>query len=103
MSQSQIGDLCIKGKKAITRASPIGYWSKGSTVSWYFEIGQISGKIPYTCNRLIIDQWILGSGDLKFTQWDFCLAKSFPHLSTNHRVNLISIAFSLFGDFLVPP
>ena len=27
----------------------------------------------------------------------------FPHLSTNHRVNLISNAFSLFGDLLVPP
>ena len=93
MSQSQIGYLCIKGKKAITRASPIGYWSKGSTVSWYFEIGQISGKIPYTCICLIINQWILGSGDLKFTQQGFCLARGFPHLSTNHRVNLFSATY----------
>ena len=29
----QIGDLCNKGKKATTRSSLIGYWSKGSTVS----------------------------------------------------------------------
>ena len=29
--------------------------------------------------------------------------KGFPHLSTNHHFNLISIAFSLFGDLLVPP
>ena len=103
MSQSQIGDLCIKGKKAITRASPIGYWSKGSTVSWYFEIGQGSDKIPYTCNHLIIDEWILKSNDLKFTWWGFCLANGFPHLSTNYRINLISAAFILFGDLLVSP
>ena len=32
-----------------------------------------------------------------------CLAKTFPHLSTNHPINLISIAFCLFGDLLVPP
>ena len=54
-SKSQIGDLCIKGKKATTRSSSIGYWSKSSTVGWYFEIGQGSGKIPHTCNHLIID------------------------------------------------
>ena len=28
------------GKKTTTRSSPIGYWSKGSIVSWYFKIGQ---------------------------------------------------------------
>ena len=50
-----IGDFCNKGKKATTLSSPIGYWSESSTVSWYFEIGQGSGKIPYTCNYLIID------------------------------------------------
>ena len=42
--------------------------SEGSTIGWYFEIGQDSGKIPHTCNCLIIDEWILGSGDLKFTR-----------------------------------
>ena len=40
---------------------------------------------------------------LKLFGGGFCLAKCFPHLSTNHRVNLISDAFSLFGDLLVPP
>ena len=67
MSQSQIEDLCTKRKKATTRSSPIGYWSEGSIVGWYFGIGQSSGNIPHTCNRLIIDQWILENGDLKFT------------------------------------
>ena len=103
ISQSHIGDLCIKRKKATTRLSLIGYQSEGSTVGWYFGIGQDSGKILHTCKRLIIDQWILESGDLKFTRWGFCLAKGFPHLSTNHCVNLISTAFSLFGNLLVPP
>ena len=28
-----------KGKKATIRTSPIGYWSEGSTISWYFGIG----------------------------------------------------------------
>ena len=92
-SQSQIGDLCNKGKKPTIRSSPIGYWSKGSTVGQYFGICQGSGKIPYTCNRLIIDQWILGSGDLKFIRWGFCFVKGFSHLSTNHRVNLFFAAY----------
>ena len=43
------------------------------------------------------------SGDLKFTRWGFCLTIGFPHLSTNHRVYLISAALNLFGDLLVPP
>ena len=63
---------------------------------------KVVGKIPYTCNRLIVDQWILGSGNLKITQWGFCLVIDFPYLSTNHRVNLISATFSLIGDLLVP-
>ena len=100
--QSQIGDLCIKGKKATTRLSPIGYQSEGSTVDWCFGIGQARGKIYDTCNCLIIDQWILRSGDFKITRWGFCLAGDFLHLSTNHHVNLISATFSLIGDFLVP-
>ena len=33
-------DLCNKEKKATTRSSPIGYWSKGSIIGWYFGIGQ---------------------------------------------------------------
>ena len=100
--QSHIGDFCIKGKKATTRSSPIGYLSEGLIVSWYFGIGQGSGKILHSCNRLIIDQQILGSGDLKFTGWDFFLAKGFLHLSTNHRVNLFSIAHYLLGALSMP-
>ena len=45
----------VYAKKSTTRSSPIGYWSKGLTAGWYFRIDQGSGKIPYTCNRLIID------------------------------------------------
>ena len=89
-------------KKATRRLSPIGYWSKGSTIVWYFRIGKSSGKILYTCNRLIVDQWILGSGDLKITQWSFCLARGFSHLSINHHINLISTTFSLLSDLLGP-
>ena len=34
-------EVCaLKGKKATTRSSPIGYWRKCSTVGWYFGIGQ---------------------------------------------------------------
>ena len=71
-------NVCNKGKQATTRSSPIGYWSKSSIVSWYFGIGQDNGKIPHTCNHLIIDQWILRSSDLKFTQGVFTLLKVFP-------------------------
>ena len=51
---SQIGDLC-KAKKSTTRSSPIGYWSEKSTIGWYFGIGQGSGKILHTCDRLIVN------------------------------------------------
>ena len=54
-SKSQIGDLCNKGKKSTTKSSKIGYWSKGSTVGWYFGISLGCGLIPYTCNYLIIN------------------------------------------------
>ena len=30
------------------------------------------------------------------------ILQGFPHLSTNHRVNLFSVVFSLIGDLLVP-
>ena len=100
-NQSQIGDLYIKGKKATTKSSPIGYWSEDSPVGWYFEISQDNGKIPHTCNRLIIDQQILGSDGFKITQLSFCLTRNFPHLAINHHVNLIFAAFSLIGDLLV--
>ena len=36
---------------------------------------RVVDKIPYTCNRSIVDQWILGSGDLKITRWSFCLIR----------------------------
>ena len=45
----------VYAKKSTTRSSPIGYWSEGSIVGWYFGIGQGCGKILYTCNYLIID------------------------------------------------
>ena len=101
--QSQIGDLCIKGKNTTTRSSPIGYWSKVQLQVGISGQARVVGKIPYTCNHLIVDQWILGNGDLKITWQDFCLVRGFPHLSTNQHVNLISIAFSLISDLLVPP
>ena len=37
-------DSCIEQKDCCYKTSPIGYWSKGSTVGWYFGIGQGSKK-----------------------------------------------------------
>ena len=37
-------------KKSSTKSVPIGDWSKGSTIGWYFGIVQGSDKISYTCN-----------------------------------------------------
>jgi len=45
----------MHAKKSTMRSSPIGYWSKGSTIGWYFGIGQGSGKILHTFNHLIVD------------------------------------------------
>ena len=47
---------------------------------------RVVGKISYTCNRLIVDQWILESDDLKITWLGYCLAKGFSHLSTNYCI-----------------
>ena len=41
-------------KKSSTRSSPIEELCKGLTVGWYFGIVQGSGKISYTCNRLLL-------------------------------------------------
>ena len=60
--------ICVSRERRLLQDQVQGYWSEGSTVGWYFGIGQGSGKILYTCNHLIVDQWILGSGDLKITQ-----------------------------------
>ena len=46
----------------------------------------VVGKILYTCNCLIIDLWILGSGALNSPGGVFCLARGFSHFSTNHRI-----------------
>ena len=60
----------------------------GEKAQLYFGIGQGSDKILHTCNRLIIDLWNFGSGDLKFTREGFCLTRGFPYSLTNHRINL---------------
>ena len=31
----------VQRKKSSTRSSPIGDWSKGSTIGWYFGIGLV--------------------------------------------------------------
>ena len=33
-------DSCIKGKDCRYNTNQIGYWGKGSTIGWYFGIGQ---------------------------------------------------------------
>ena len=93
----------MQRKKSSTRSSPIGDWSKGSTVGWYFKIVQGSNKISYTSSRLLLISGFLGVVTRNLLGGSFCLARSFLHSSTNHRVNLIPAALSLFGDFLVLP
>ena len=39
---------------------------------------KVVGKIPYTCNRLIINQWILNSSNPKINLWGICLTRFFP-------------------------
>ena len=97
--QLQIGSLCIKGNKATTRSSLIGYYSEDSIVDWYFEYVRVVGKIPYTYNCLIVDWWILGSGDLKITQQGFCLTRFSPFVNKS-RCQIYFLC--IFGDLLVP-
>ena len=44
----------VHAKKSFTRLSPIGDWSEGSTVGWYFGIVQGSGQIPYAYDCLFL-------------------------------------------------
>ena len=84
-------EICAtKEKRLLRNQVQLGI---GENVQLYFEIGQGSGKISHTCNRLIINLWILESGDLKFTRYGFCLTRGFPYLLTNHRVNLFFTAY----------
>ena len=50
----------MQRKKPLTRSSPIGDWSKGSTIGSFFWDRNDSGKIPYTCNRLFLISGFLG-------------------------------------------
>ena len=55
---------------------------------------------------ILVTPWLLISGFLGVVTLNspaevFCLARGFPYLSTNYRVNLISVVFCLFGDLLV--
>ena len=79
--------LCNKGKKVATRLSPNGYWSKDSTVGLFWD------RTGSTCNHLIIINEFLGVVTLNSPDGVFYLARGFTHLSTNHHVNLFSIAF----------
>ena len=58
-NQSVDGSLSrteIHAKKEVsTRSSPIGDWSRGSIIGWYFGIIQGSDNISYICNCLILD------------------------------------------------
>ena len=47
----------------------------------FWDMSRVVGKIPYTCNRLITVWWILGSGNLKITQWSFCFARFSPFVN----------------------
>ena len=59
-------EICAtKEKRLLRNQVQLGI---GENVQLYFGIGQGSGKISHTCNRLIIDLWILENGDLKFTR-----------------------------------
>ena len=81
--QSQIRDLCIKGENALQDQVELVIGVKVQLQVGVSGQTKVVGKIPYTCNRLIVDQWILESGDLKITWWDFCHARGFLYLSTN--------------------
>ena len=51
-------EICAKMKEVSTRSSPIGDWSKGSRLVFWDRLG--SGKIPYTCNYLLLINGFLG-------------------------------------------
>ena len=82
--QSQIEDLCIKGENALQDQVELVIGVKVQLQVGVSGQTKIVGKIPYTCNRLIVDYWILESGGLIFSKWGFCLARGFPYSSTNH-------------------
>ena len=66
-------EICVaKGRRLLQDQVQLGIRAKVQVqLQVYFEISQGSGKILFTCNRLIIDQWILENDNLKFTWWSF--------------------------------
>ena len=62
---------------------------------------KVVGKIPYIYNCLIVDLWILGSGDLKNTRWGFLPQEVFSICQQITLSNLFFTAFSIFGDLLM--
>ena len=49
----------VQREEVSTKSRPIENWHNDSTVDQYFGIDQVWGKIPYTCNFMILisDFW----------------------------------------------
>ena len=68
-------DLCIKGRRLLQDQVQLGIGEKVQLQVGISGYVRVVGKIPYTYNCLIVDQWILRSGELKITWWGFWLAR----------------------------
>ena len=69
-------EVCASKKKTLLQDQvQLGIETKVQLYVGISRQGKVVGKIPYTCNRLIVNQWILRSGDLKTIWWSFCLAR----------------------------
>ena len=81
-------ELCIKRRDCHYRTSPIGYWGKGLTISWYKVLEFL---VTACCDNSGFSRVVT----LKSPGGIFAVLK------TNHRVNLFSAALNLIGDLFV--
>ena len=90
-------DSCIERRDCCYNTSPIGYWDKGSTVSWYYVLGFL--LLVTTCfdNNGFSGVMTLNSTSGILPWWYF------PFINKSLVSNLFSTAFNLVGDLFVLP
>ena len=90
-------ELCIELRECHYITSPIGYWGKGSTISWYLVLAFLLLVIVCFDNNGFSGVVTLNSPGGVLPRWFS------PFINKSPMSNLFSVAFNLVGDlFLLP-
>ena len=90
-------ELCIEMRECHYITSPIGYWGKSSTISWYLVLAFLLLVIACFDNSGFLGMVTLNSPGGVLPRWFFLFVNKSP------VSNLFFAAFSIIGDLFVLP